>query len=110
MNQDTPSLFSQPHAAPFVPWSATSEAAARAIEPRAETLRRLVLDALREAGERGMTDQEIQRRLDMDPSTERPRRGELVRDGLVRDSGQQRKTLSGRMATVWVAEARDEAR
>lgn len=108
MSLEGPSLFDPP---PFVAGSATSEAAAEAISPDAPTLRRLVLDALREAGERGMTDQEIQRRLDMDPSTERPRRGELVKAGLVVDSGRQRKTTSDRNAVVWIAtEARHEAR
>ncbi len=49
------------------------------------------------------TDQEIQEVLELDPSTERPRRVELVRMFLVRDSGLRRLTRSGRHATVWEA-------
>jgi hypothetical protein len=39
----------------------------------------------------------------MRPQSVTPRRGELVDAGQVRDSGRQRPTSSGRMATVWVA-------
>lgn len=52
---------------------------------------------------RGATDEELQDLLQMNPNTERPRRVELVRMGLVRDSGLTRTTRSGRKATVWVA-------
>jgi len=49
----------------------------------------------------GRTDEEIQRMLKLNPSTQRPRRIELVQAGKVRDSGRTRKTKSGRAATVW---------
>jgi transcription initiation factor IIE alpha subunit len=48
----------------------------------------------------GLTDEEMQTRLGMNPSTQRPRRIELARRGLVVEAG-TRKTASGRMATVW---------
>jgi len=83
--------------------SATSVEAAQAIEPRAATLRRRVLDYLRECGGRGATDEEMQLHLGMNPSTQRPRRIELVEAGFVRDSGATRQTQSGRKAVVWVA-------
>lgn len=83
--------------------SPASVAAGREMESPAETLRGMVLERLRAAGERGATDEELQRGLCMNPSTERPRRIELVRLGRVTDSGLTRPTLSGRSATVWRA-------
>jgi len=80
-----------------------SMAAAVGIEPNAMTLLRDVLLALRSWRQEGATDQEIQDALSMDPSTERPRRVDLVKRGLVKDSGRTRLTRSGRKATVWVA-------
>ena len=49
----------------------------------------------------GLTDEQIQQYLDMNPSTQRPRRGELVAAGMLLDSGQTRPTTSGRPAVVW---------
>jgi DNA-binding IclR family transcriptional regulator len=72
------------------------------MRPTAVTDREAVLNLLtRKMG--GMTDEEIQRALKLNPSTERPRRIELVQAGKVRDSGRTRKTASGRAATVWAA-------
>ena len=82
--------------------SITSRDAAAKIEPNAKTLRAAVLQFLRGTDSYGATDEEIQRALDMNPSTERPRRIELVDAGLVRDSGSTRSTCSGRRAVVWV--------
>jgi len=82
----------------------TSDAAAMAISESAHTLRARVLGYLLGLRERGATDEEAQHALGMNPSTQRPRRGELVEQGLVRDSGRTRATLSGRQAVVWVAE------
>jgi len=48
-----------------------------------------------------LTDEEIQTRTGMNPSTERPRRVELVEMGLIEDSGVRRRTSSGRSAVVW---------
>ena len=79
--------------------SVTSVEAGEKIKPHAETLRDKVLDLLKSRG--GFTDIEIQDILQMNPSTQRPRRIELVTAGLVQDSGSVRKTPSGRNATVW---------
>lgn len=79
----------------------TSEAAARAIEPAQGTLRYEVWQFIRSRGEKGATDEEMQNALAMNPSTQRPRRGELLKDGLIRESG-LRPTASGRKAVVWV--------
>jgi hypothetical protein len=50
----------------------------------------------------GMTDTELQEELNMSGDTERPRRGELLKAGLIKDSGVTRKTKRGREAIVWV--------
>lgn len=83
--------------------SETSVAAAESIEPTAGTLRAQVLEYLRKCGSAGATDEEIQVALAMNPSTQRPRRIELVRSGHVTDSGQTRSTASRRAATIWKA-------
>ncbi len=88
---------------PYQRHSVTSRAAAAEILPKAGTLRRLVYDYIFTAGEYGRTDEEAQVYLRLNPSTQRPRRIELVNAGLVRDSGRTRPTRSGRQATVWVA-------
>jgi len=52
----------------------------------------------------GATDEEIAGGLAMNPSTVRPRRGELVEEGRVVAAG-ERKTKSGRRAVVWRVKA-----
>jgi hypothetical protein len=88
-------------ALPFQRHSPTSQAAAESMGNPA-TLRRKVYELL--AGAHmgwGRTDEEIQDALGMPANTERPRRRELERAGLVRDSGRKRPTRSGRSAVVW---------
>ncbi len=92
--------------APRVAGSDTSAAAAELIEPTAGTLRHRVLSFLRERDNYGATDDETQLALSMNPSTQRPRRIELVRAGLVWDSNRRRPTTSGRQAAVWVSSKR----
>lgn len=109
---------------PYMPHSETSQEAAKLIEPCVVGDRRRVLDLLQHRADcsrhwvqqslmmsvpewnmlcDGCTDEEMQLALKMNPSTQRPRRGELVGMGLVKDSGRTRRTRSGRRATVWVA-------
>lgn len=88
--------------APFVSHSPTSVAAAEAIEPISGTQRRLVLTLIQLSGERGMTDNELQDESGIAGSAQRPRRIELVKAGLVKDSGRTRATKSGRQAVVWI--------
>jgi hypothetical protein len=90
---------------PYVRSSETSKAAAIAAEPNAGTQRWRVLDILRDnpISDRGLTDHEMQVLLDMNPSTQRPRRIELVGQGFVADSGRTRLTPSGKRAVVWMA-------
>jgi hypothetical protein len=78
----------------------TSRAAARSL--RSGSARARVFEAIC-AAPNGLTDEEIQARLGMNPSTQRPRRVELVEDERIRDSGQRRPTASGSLAIVWVA-------
>lgn len=87
---------------PSQPHSPTSIGAAAAIRPEARNLKARVYECVAKAGVHGMTDQEMQRSLSMDPSTQRPRRIDLVHEGKVLDSGKRRDTSSGRKAVVWV--------
>lgn len=70
--------------------------------PQTGTQRRRVLNAISRAGDDGRTDEELQRELEMNPSTQRPRRVELVEQGWIEDSGHRRSTRSGRSAVVWI--------
>ncbi len=78
---------------------ATSQQAYARIQGNMHNLRGQVFDFIRDWN--GSTDDEIQVGLEMNPSTERPRRGELFAQGLIEDSGTRRKTQSGRLAIVW---------
>jgi hypothetical protein len=86
--------------APAVRGSVTSAQAADSLDARRlNALQRSVLELLRE-NPHGLTDEEQQHALGMNPSTQRPRRIELARRGLIVESG-TRKTSSGRNAVVW---------
>jgi hypothetical protein len=79
----------------------TSIEAASEILRDAGTLRARVDRYLECCYPAGATDEDIQLYLQMNPSTERPRRIELQQMGLVVDSGERAKTKSGRNAIVW---------
>jgi len=69
-----------------------------------KTTRQVVFEKFVARGSRGLTDQELD---DITPkwmssNSTRPRRIDLVRDGLVKPTKQKRETRSGRLATVWV--------
>lgn len=100
MSEFQPSLFDDPPAQRHSP---TSVAAAEAIRAAMPALRRRVLDALTEAGDRGLTDEEGIDTTGLSPSTYRPRRVELCERGQAKDSGRTRKVRSGKQAVVWVA-------
>jgi len=92
-------LFASP--APSVRGSATSAAAADSIGPKTlNALQAKVLRFLETCGAFGATDEEMQLALGMNPSTQRPRRIELARRGLVVTCG-TRRTASKRNASVW---------
>jgi hypothetical protein len=87
---------------PFQRHSPTSAEAAKMMSgPLAAKLRRQVYQFVTVQGDYGATDEEIQDHLCMNPSTERPRRVELVQEGLVVDSGGVRFTKARRRAVVW---------
>jgi len=95
-------LFTAPAGAPAQQHSITSMQAADSMDRATlNRLQRLIYDYLAERPD-GATDEEIAHACGMNPSTERPRRIELARRGLVVKSG-TRKTASGRMACVWKA-------
>lgn len=79
---------------------ATSALAGIRAEKHAPIDRERILATLRLAP-RGMTDDDLQIVLGMDGSTERPRRIELVKAGLVIESGATRRTRAGHLAIVW---------
>lgn len=92
-----PGLFDMP----AIRSSATSRAAAKAIAPKAPSLRERVFDCIAAQGSHGATDLEVQAALGMDPSTQRPRRIELVKAGRIRKTDRTRKTPAGRAAAVY---------
>ena len=61
----------------------------------------VVLTALAAAGDRGMIDHDHEPLNGLKQDTAGKRRGELVDQGLVVDSGQRRKTPRGAKAIVW---------
>ena len=92
---------SLPNTLPYTPGSETSQAAAKAMEPRAGTIRWAVLKALRDGGP--ATHHELIAEMRLAESTIRTRCNELVKVGLVKDSGHRRPSPSGQEATVWEA-------
>lgn len=83
---------------PFVQGSDTSKAAAVSMGKAAKQMRQQVLECIQLLGP--MTDEQVQDLLKMNPSTERPRRIELVQLGLVLPYGKS-TTRSGRVAITW---------
>lgn len=81
----------------------TSQSTARAIAVKSGTQRAAVLLALwhvNQRGDLGLTDYEIQEALQLGASSERPRRVELCRMGLVEATAVVRK-INGHDQTVW---------
>lgn len=81
----------------------TAAAAADSVKTITGQQRRRVYEFIESRGCLGATDIEIQNALDLNPSSQRPRRIELVERGVVTDSGTKRATPSGRSAAVWIA-------
>jgi hypothetical protein len=98
------SLFQRPAATPFVQRSRTSKQAADSVRPKARTIRDAVLAHTRACRAHGCTDADLFVAFpQFSQSTIRPRRVDLVAEGLVVDSGRTRPTPSGKKAVVWVA-------
>ena len=89
---------------PYVSGSPTSLAAANSVSnEHARTQKAQILAAIQGAS-RGLTDEEITTITGIQPSTVRPRRGELVTDGSIFDSELSRASAaSGRRMTIWKA-------
>ena len=91
--------------------SDTMRAAAIDNYPRSGSQRGKVLDAIYHAAAAyrvgdgavlgGLTDEEVQHRLNLGSSSQRPRRVELVDAGFVIDSTYRRPTTTGSQAIVW---------
>jgi hypothetical protein len=78
----------------------TSANAAIKAYPKSGSKRQKIYNAIKLFG--GLTDEEIERTLEMAGNTVRPARVSLVRDELVMDSGQTRKTIAGNDSIVWI--------
>ena len=81
----------------------SSIAAADALAPKLGRLQRMAATAIRDAGELGLTADELAARLDMDRWSIQPRTSELRRKGLIQDSGQRRHNCTRKLAIVWIA-------
>ncbi len=79
----------------------TSLAAWDSIRPDLTSYQVEVLIILRDAGPNGLADFEGEIRTAMGASNYRTRRVELQRKGLVVQTGEVRRTKSGRAAVVW---------
>jgi predicted transcriptional regulator len=87
--------------APYAPHSATSKAAAKAIESRISPQQEKILHYLQECRKIGATDEQISDATGLSGDSVRPRQGELRDQLLIKKDG-TRKTRSGRDADVWV--------
>jgi len=79
--------------------SPSAAARARQTPAKAGGDRERILDLLGREGP--LTDEQIAERLAMEPNTVRPRRGELVKAGLVRAVDEEGRTRTGSRATRW---------
>jgi hypothetical protein len=77
----------------------SAEAAAKQTPEKKGGDRARVLELLTAAGP--LTDEAIAERLGMEANTVRPRRGELVRAGLVQAVDEEGRTRTGSRATRW---------
>lgn len=84
---------------PYQPHSPTSIEAARSVIGRTSGPREAIYGLLRRFQ---LTDEQIAEKLNLNPSTERPRRIELAKAGRIQPVGEA-LTVSGRKAVVWAA-------
>ncbi|MBO0864839.1 MAG: helix-turn-helix transcriptional regulator [Mycobacterium sp.] len=81
----------------------TSSDAALSVLSDTHRLQGQVFRAIQTAGDRGRTDDELEQLLGLRHQTVSARRRELVLLDLIEDSGDRRRTSSGRGAIVWKA-------
>jgi predicted transcriptional regulator len=63
----------------------------------------MALAEIGDAGEYGLTADELAARLNMDRYSIQPRTSELKHKGLIIDSGLRRPNETGKLAIVWIA-------
>lgn len=80
----------------------TSEKAADERSATKTAMERLMILSVLQLSPNGLTDAQIQYETGIDQNAERPRRWQLVRDGLVKDSGLTRIWGAHKESTVWV--------
>lgn len=83
----------------------TEREAARFVFPRSGSWRYRVLVEIARAGDAGLTDWEVHKRLGGNLYTTAPRRKELLDMGWIGDSGKRRATNNRTSAIVWVLTA-----
>lgn len=88
--------------------SPTSRDAAESMPPAAQPLRDLIYRYLCARAYAGATRQEIESDLMISGNTVRPRVRELIQQRLISESGETRRTPSGRKAAVLVAHLFEE--
>lgn len=99
---DAPEIRTVARPAPAQQHSPTSRAAAASIDGKQRHRDRVrVFGAFQSAGLEGLTDEELIDKTGIAANTARPRRIDLVKENVVRDSGRSRVTKSGRQAVVW---------
>lgn len=81
----------------------TSRAAAKSMESETSRLQRRVLDAIKRAGDHGLTMEECADAVGEGRHSVQPRTSELRAKKLIVDSGLRRKLASGRSGIVWRA-------
>jgi hypothetical protein len=101
---DLQSRYEKPEhvGAPYAIGSDTSKEAAKSIVGKIAEQRTEVYRAIVRAGANGLTWSEIVQQLGCSP-TANGRCSELRDVGLIVDSGQRRRTHTGRRAVVWIA-------
>lgn len=99
MNHD---LFSYPDHAGWK-GDATSQAAAIGVNSKAKVIRQKVLDALKQAGVRGLTAEECAEIIKEDKSNVRPRLSELLLTGDAEKSNKTRMNGNGKQTRVYLA-------
>lgn len=87
---------------PHVAGSDTSQEAAEAIKPSVGRLKREVFAVVKRSGSIGITCDAIEADTAMRHQSCSARVRELVLEGRIHDSGERRKTRSGRAARVYV--------
>lgn len=82
--------------------SDTSRDAAMGVLPRSGSRLARIYSLIQSRSGYGATDSEIESALEMSHQSASAARNTLMNRGLLKDSGQRRKTASGAMAKVWI--------